>query len=868
MMSPINLKNFIFKHPYLLSLIILSLIILSPLGHAPPHGHDSLIHYYRIPYLHDLWQQGTFFTRWNPDLFLGYGYPLFNFYPPLSAYSLTFIYQLTGQNGPLALNLTSALTLALGPLGMFLLIKTWHGPRRALLASTAYLFAPYYIYQTFQRGSLSNAWAMALFPWAIWALYQLYHHRQNRWLWLSTITIAAIFLSHIVASFIFFPALITITLAILTLPPPSSSPHNHHIRKLTTFPLLAGALLACFMWLPALIEIDLTRYTTSASETTSVNAQHFISLWQLPSTPIATSYNADLPITPGLPQILLGLLALLAAWLALWRNPKPSIPLLTLTSGLLALGSLFFATPASIWFWENLAPLRIIQFPWRTLDVSTFFWTVTLAGIPLPATSKKSPFYHHLLLPTLITLFFLPAIPYLYPPLITDLPTSPSKQDASRLQNEFYVYGLTGWTEYSASQVTTLPTQLPFPQADDNQPLAAKLLNPPPNLTVIDTGRWHAHWQSDFTSPQTVTLATHYFPGWQLTINNTPIPKPYDNRGRLHFTIPPGPQTIHLHFGSTPIRQLANFLSLLALLTLGLLTLYLFRSPHPTSITPPHTPTTTFSPLLPLFALFLLTSKLFFFDNINTPFIYHPTPDYIPTTQQHPNITLDAPIQLLGHSLDDHKLTLYWQTTAPVTDRYAIRITLTDPLGRPIFKTTNPNPGQSAPHNWLPHILIRDPYHIPLPDKPIPAAYRLYVELINDTTAQPVKYTSTSLAQTNLTKIFLGRLKHPPPSPPPLPQPTIGTRFDEAILLRSFTTALTPTPTITLTWQSLHTVNQNHTIFLHLLDEDGDLVQALDAQPWGGRYPTAAWSPGEILHTPHPLPPDLPPGQYQLVTGL
>ena len=51
-----------------------------------PSIGDGLNHYYRLVEFAHLLRQGVWFPRWAPDLAYGFGYPLFNYYPPLTYY--------------------------------------------------------------------------------------------------------------------------------------------------------------------------------------------------------------------------------------------------------------------------------------------------------------------------------------------------------------------------------------------------------------------------------------------------------------------------------------------------------------------------------------------------------------------------------------------------------------------------------------------------------------------------------------------------------------------------------------------------------------------------------------------------------------
>jgi 4-amino-4-deoxy-L-arabinose transferase-like glycosyltransferase len=73
-----------------------------------------------------------------------------------------------------------------------------------------------------------------------------------------------------------------------------------------------------------------------------------------------------------------------------------------------------------------------------------------------------------------------------------------------------------------------------------------------------------------------------------------------------------------------------------------------------------------------------------------------------------------------------------------------------------------------------------------------------------------------------------------------------------------------------LYWQARDSVDKDYTVFVHLLDERGNLRAQQDYQPQRGDYPTSLWQRGEVIWDGHeiPLPPDLPAGTYRLVAGM
>lgn len=73
-----------------------------------------------------------------------------------------------------------------------------------------------------------------------------------------------------------------------------------------------------------------------------------------------------------------------------------------------------------------------------------------------------------------------------------------------------------------------------------------------------------------------------------------------------------------------------------------------------------------------------------------------------------------------------------------------------------------------------------------------------------------------------------------------------------------------------LYWESLAETNVNYTVFVHIRDQDGNVVAQMDRPPANGSYPTMLWSTGEVISDPVtiPLPEDLPAGSYTVAVGL
>ena len=64
-------------------------------------------------------------------------------------------------------------------------------------------------------------------------------------------------------------------------------------------------------------------------------------------------------------------------------------------------------------------------------------------------------------------------------------------------------------------------------------------------------------------------------------------------------------------------------------------------------------------------------------------------------------------------------------------------------------------------------------------------------------------------------------------------------------------------------------MDRDYTLFVHLVDNKGQLWSQIDSQPLGGTYPTSKWIDGETVidKVALPLGRDLPSGNYYIEVG-
>jgi hypothetical protein len=75
---------------------------------------------------------------------------------------------------------------------------------------------------------------------------------------------------------------------------------------------------------------------------------------------------------------------------------------------------------------------------------------------------------------------------------------------------------------------------------------------------------------------------------------------------------------------------------------------------------------------------------------------------------------------------------------------------------------------------------------------------------------------------------------------------------------------------LTLFWQALAEMDENYTVFTHLIDGKGSIWGQKDNQPVDGFYPTGGWAAGEIVRDQYDLPisPEALPGPYRIAVGM
>ena len=113
------------------------------------------------------------------------------------------------------------------------------------------------------------------------------------------------------------------------------------------------------------------------------------------------------------------------------------------------------------------------------------------------------------------------------------------------------------------------------------------------------------------------------------------------------------------------------------------------------------------------------------------------------------------------------------------------------------------------------------------------------------------------------------------PLPPATTFEAVDAKFGDVVELVGYN--VTPpvlltgeTALVTLYWRLLQETGTYAKVFIHLLDEQGQLVAQHDAQPVNNAYPIPIWQTGTTILDEHALelPADLPGGDYTVAVGV
>ncbi len=532
---------------FLLAVVFLSIFSWRSLvrpGYFPMHDDMQAM---RVLQLDKCVRDGQIPCRWVPDMGYGYGYPQFNYYPPLPYY-LMEVFHLVGFSILDSVKIGFIMSFVLSALAMFLLGRSLWGNWGGLVASVFYIYAPYRAMDVYNRGAVGEFWALAFFPLIFWAVYKFFKKEGLIYLVWMALGIGGLLLSHNISSMIFLPFLVGWTLLLFLLT---------KRRYSSLIKLFLGGVwgigLAGFFVLPMILEKPfahtetlLMGYFNYLAHFVSWRQLFFSTHWGYSSSVLGP--NEDLSFSIGLFH---WLLALLVVILALWKRKNKKALLISLFLFLGGMVATFMTHLRSNFVWDNLPILAWLQFPWRFLVLAIFFFSLLVGGLFKFVTNKKV-LLASLLIFLVIFLnagFFRPATWY----QITDQEKFSSQLWEKQLTISIFDY---------------LPIFAEMPP-DKKAPEKPIFIEGKGKIVDYQKG---TNWQKGRVNIQEaarIRLPVFYFPGWIVIVDGQKIHFDYDNfLGLPTFDLVEGEHQIFVKLNDTPVRKGANALTVVSLIAM------------------------------------------------------------------------------------------------------------------------------------------------------------------------------------------------------------------------------------------------------------------------------------------------------------
>ncbi|MDQ3702599.1 MAG: 6-pyruvoyl-tetrahydropterin synthase-related protein, partial [Chloroflexota bacterium] len=410
----LRLRLAVARRPWLTGLLV-ALVVTTPawLPWLDPRQYlwgvdDAKNHMIRIYHLFWLIERGVWHPRWMPDMYMGYGYPVLNFYAPIFYYLAWGLGSLLRLSVWDAYRATGVVAAIAGASGVYALtVALWRRTSLGVLAAVVLLYGPY-VFQLniFKRGDIPEALALALIPWLLLVILRLWlaptWGAAVTWTVASAAVGAAVVLTHNLTALL--AAVVALVWVVYLF---AVRPAWQALARASLAGLVALGLTT-FFWLPAIGEgrvvqleellisggldyrgwfiepngrsprqqSEYNRATRSGLVDVNLHYPH-----QLVAPPMISWSQAGL----GVLAITTGAGSLLAALGRHRRStdattgvgvvPGATIPLVSV-----AIACWYLTFAQSAWVWERIPGLPLLQFPWRLLGPLGICLAVAGAG--------------------------------------------------------------------------------------------------------------------------------------------------------------------------------------------------------------------------------------------------------------------------------------------------------------------------------------------------------------------------------------------------------------------------------------------------------------------------------------------------------
>ncbi len=223
-------------------------------------------------------------------------------------------------------------------------------------------------------------------------------------------------------------------------------------------------------------------------------------------------------------------------------------------------------------------------------------------------------------------------------------------------------------------------------------------------------------------------------------------------------------------------------------------------------------------------------------------------------------------------------ITLYWRTEAPLAENYSIYLHALGRDNEEIGKVDSYLGGGLLPTSHLqPNTIIRDEYWLeldPIFEAPTSVRIQVGVGLYSEEVYEVIlPVLPDGQSPTSIT--LDAGVAYPADGCERFveDEEALATFADFAVMWGPGIPATAQpgnTIEVSLIWDRRADTTTDWTVFVQMVDETGIIVEQADGPPVQGYYPTSLWRMPCQVEDTHVLqvPPDLPPGTYQILVGL
>ncbi len=718
-----------------------------------PQATDAELHIFRLAELSRLFRAGELFPRWAPNFYFGYGYPIFNYYAPLT-YQLGLSFDLMPLLGPVqAVKALFILGIGMSGIGMYGYVRDLWGRGAGLVAAASYVYAPFIIFvDPHARGDLPESFSFGVFILALWALDRL-RRSPTSWNWLaSVLLVAGLILTHNLMAIVFFTILIFWAVWQLVIKGYQKVPglNPRWLRNLVSFrvfmALILGLALAAFFWLPVALESDAVNLSSLIGEGGHFDFRNnFLGIGELFGPTKLIDWGAtepDYELNYGSVQLLLGAVGALTLLSKRTRSRRQGLYFL-LAFSILFLLMLRQSSP----IWEVIPLLQFLQFPWRLLGPSAAMLAV-LSGVGASlALQHVSRRYSGWLVAGVVALIIVFAMP------LFQVPPWPEEFGATTagrvldLERAGRWLGTTSTSDFVPASVEVLPKP-------EQSIMTSIYANEPPdrvNRATLPAGtsvksesitplksRYIVSGEESFL----LRLFLFDFPGWRATVDGQKVDHEIGRpEGFFVVPVPAGDHLVEVNFNNTPPRNaglVISSISLLATIMLAWRYRKVGAAEDPEQTGGADGQKTPEISVWPVMSLSLLAIALLALNPEQTEFLRYESSGMVALTAENDSsANFGDQITLIGYDLDAEEyeagdlfeLTLYWKAQQPLEINYQVFAHLLDSNGFLIGQSDKLNPGDFPSRRWPEDKYVRDEHKVEIPAVAEPGDYQISVGL-------------------------------------------------------------------------------------------------------------------------------------------